>query len=533
MKKPLLLLTVVAIALVGWLLLRGPVGTEPATLDAERPAAEVTRADKREDVLQRRRTEAADAVDADEQSYAAQFVAPDDARPSSAPEIPLGSYIISGQALDDSGRSIRDVPISLRPASRNQTSKAPLQLQSWSDGQGNFEFSGLPEGDFVLTVLETAAFAAATISARSGSEGVQVLLRRKTREVMVRGQVVDEMGDPLAGTRITQSSVGNTATRSDQQGHYELITNPAGGGLITIRAELAGYRTRVERFPIEENEYGPVELDLLLEELVDQLSVQGQLVDPSGKPVASQRVYLRSAAAGSNYLARSDGNGQFSFNSVIPGSDYTLQVQPGQGYQDHTRRDLELLAEGSVLKIVLEPASFGILGGQFRNASGEPVSGFSWWLRSASASGQPVAVTSDSEGLFLVEQAPAGELTIQTQAAPWLKVTGMRLEPGAETYVDLVVDVGNLELSGYVVTPAGEPLSGLIARLSWRHKDGPLLSTAQRQVRCDDRGRFLFRGLDAGTHTLEIAGAKGFRPLRRQINVDADSDELTFEMRPR
>jgi len=280
--------------------------------------------------------------------------------------------------------------------------------------------------------------------------------------------------------------------------------------------------------PIDEP--GPVTVDLVLESLPQQFVVLGSLYS-GGEAVSSQRLQLRSRQAKSTLTAVSDAEGRFRFNAVPTASDYLLLVQAKNGFADY-QQGLSV-EDDLTLDIELTALELGALGGQFRNSQGESVSGYSWWLRNENASGQPIAITGDADGLFFVENVPAGKLSMRTQSAPWFKVAGIELAPRDESYIDVVVDVGPYELSGFVATPAGDPVGGAAVRLSWDHRNGALVSSAQRQTTSDENGAFSFQGLDAGRHTLQIGGAVGYRPFRRQVEVDSASNGLTYELRPR
>ena len=434
--------------------------------------------------------------------------------------------LIIGSVLSDAGEPVFDAPVELTLTRGFGEAGSFRPVTRLSNDSGQFWFDQLPAGEYRLSVPSSEAFESAQVKVRSGSLDVRIFLESAQQRLRITGSVTDQAGNALAGAMVTLRSPSLYRVRAGSDGAFELEGNLESPE-VQLTAELTGYEDQAESFDAAELG-SSMSLDFVLVEQVGLVSVTGRIKDQRGQPVPRERILLRSAEAGSSYTGQSDAEGRFEIDGVVPADDYVISVQPSKVYQDFRQRSVVIDSTTSALDIVLQENQLGAFGGLMRNVDGEPVREFTLWLRGAKASAQPIEVTSDIDGLFFVEQVPAGKLGLQTHSQPRFSISGLRLAPNDETYVDLVLDVGPLALSGTVLDSAGLPLGGAQLVLSWLHSDGVLRSSARRQTTSDLDGRFAFSGLGRGLHRLAVQKDNE----RYQLDVDVSEDSVNLELGP-
>ncbi len=234
-------------------------------------------------------------------------------------DVPKGSWVL--QLLADGHRSeARDVHFSdgmpvlhftlkPSPASANLTGNvrvagtgipvedATVSLGNWiesvSNSIGEYTFTGIPEGDYLLMVnrdgFEPVRLPVAQV--RAGTSELDIQLTPAGRGPTVYGTVVDAAnGKPVRRATVGVEAEGGLLTHAeltDVTGFFQLRGLPS--GVRTVQAGAPGYQTKTRLLLVEDG----MELNLLLERSPDWAppAVPGGEGEPRAK-VAEALVYL-------------------------------------------------------------------------------------------------------------------------------------------------------------------------------------------------------------------------------------------------
>jgi hypothetical protein len=442
-------------------------------------------------------------------------------------EAPL--LVISGWVLDESGEPVSGIGVS---ASLKHLLQAPDEDEpmaghardqaAQTDADGFFEFGNLADGAYQIRSQATERYPTATSVVRAGTESAVLVVEDKEakqqRKVRVYGRVESSDGQPLAQVRVLPLGQ-RTSTNTDPAGGYgfDLAVKEDRQGQ-TVKFMLEGYRN--QSLTLLDTDLEGVDssrLDVVMEPLATEAPVTGILTDPGGTPVAGATIRLDSARLGRQYQTGSDRAGEFSFAAVETAGDYRVWVRPKQDYQDYFEEGLTVGAAGLDLDILLDPQGFASLSGQMVDPEGTPLPRFSLWLRSAQATDPPnLLVTGDKRGRFRVEDLPAGRLSLDTRSDPQFSISGLEISADADEEVDLVLDWGDYEISGFVQNQKGDPIARSRVTLTWSSYDNGVTSHSLRRTTSDGSGYFLFTQLGGDLHKLS-ASAPGYRGAQREV----------------
>lgn len=246
--------------------------------------------------------------------------------------------------------------------------------------------------------------------------------------------------------------------------------------------------------------------------------------------VPSETVQLHSPSLKTEYLARSNKDGVFSMPGVKTGSDYRLTIHPEGAYQNYSQAAIVISTGSRTLTIILQSLDTGRLTGRITDVEGYPIPGYSLLLKSNKSHSRHLMVSADDGGYFVVENAPDGNLIFMSQSEPKFTVSGITLEAGTAKDVDVVIDWGNYEMTGWVRDELSNPLAAAAIGLSWNHDARGIHSSSLRQAVTDDNGFFRFTQLGLGPHQLDVV-APGYQRLQQVHNVDSYLEEIRVELR--
>ena len=137
-------------------------------------------------------------------------------------------------------------------------------------------------------------------------------------------------------------------------------------------------------------------------------------------------------------------------------------------------------------------------------------------MRSKVATGQTVAVTSDADGDFQVENVPEGELVFESRTMPYYTVSGLQLSGNdTDRDLDLVVNRGRHKLLGKVVNSDGRAVASPRIFITSSQVTNGMRSQSSSSTSADSDGHFLFTDLGAGQHTVTV-NAPGYEGVRLQ-----------------
>jgi len=463
--------------------------------------------------------------------YAAADGGPDGRANDDAQETFEGPLSISGRVLNLDGDAVPGVEIVARSYDNSEDSTDLSERQTRSDSTGFYEILGLVAGDYNLRTVETARYPSAQKIFRAGLQSADIILAG-TETVRLYGTVSDVSAKPLANVEVIPVRQAGARTRTDDAGNYETrLQVVQTTGAYTVRFNLPGFVE--ERVFLQSADLvGTAELrvDARLQALDQASNVTGTLRSDRGDAVPGEIVQLHSPSLKTEYLARSGKDGAFSMPAVKTGPDYRLTIRPKGNYQNYSQAGIVIGTGSRTLKVILQSLDTGRLTGRISDVEGYPIPGYSLLLKSNKSHGGRLMVSADDGGYFAVENSPTGSLMFMSQSEPRFTVSGITLEAGTEKNVEVVIDWGNYEMTGWVRDELSNPLAAAEIGLSWNENSHGIQSSSLRQAVTDDNGFFRFTQLGPGPHQLDVV-APGYQRLQKVYNVDAYSEEIRVELR--
>lgn len=365
----------------------------------------------------------------------------------------------------------------------------------------------------------------ASLPTRAGDETPRAAEARDGTHV--HGTVRNDSGRSVAGVRIIPPGASGEVVPnyySDSNGRFEFWLSPFGerpSYPVSFRAE--GYEPMELLLAEKELRAAEVQKDVELVRMGARAEVSGTLLNTRGEAVAGIQVQFYSKSLGERYHASSDRFGEFVLPEVRPGSDYELLIQPEADYQDYIERKILVPSTGLKLDLVLDPLAAGRLVGRLVDPEGNAIPDMRITVRSDRLVRSPLQASSDASGRFVLDGVPAGRLTFSADAGPKLMVRGVRLDPGEEREVVLVLDWGANSIAGRVVDDHGDPVPGAQVALSWMIQDGPVRSSSNRTATTGSDGSFRFEKLGSGPHRIE-ATAPGHDSASGEYQVGSTAE---------
>jgi hypothetical protein len=250
-------------------------------------------------------------------------------------------------------------------------------------------------------------------------------------------------------------------------------------------------------------------------------SAWGSLYTKYGDVVANETIRLVSESASQAYSETSDENGYFSFENIVPASDYRLSVSPKGMYRRVAMDSLVILNNQTTLAIVLEPLELGTLKGKVVSTENIVVPGYEMKVQSPLKSKWVQNFVPDIIGEFEIENVPIGPVEFFKTFGLVLVITGHEFSGDSQTVVELVVDFGYNELRGVVYDEFSHAVPGATVLLNWKHNYQEVVSIVTRRNTTGPTGEFLFQGLGKGEHELLVTSVDGL--VGHQI-VDISND---------
>lgn len=239
------------------------------------------------------------------------------------------------------------------------------------------------------------------------------------------------------------------------------------------------------------------------------VSAWGSLYTKYGDVVANETIKLFSESASQAYSETSDENGYFSFENIVPASDYRLSVSPKGMYQRISMDSLAIMNNQTTLAIVLEPLELGTLKGRVVNTENIVVPGYKMKIQSPLKSKWMQNFVTDIIGEFEIENVPIGPIEFFKTFGHVLVITEHEFSGDSQTVLELVVDVGYNELRGVAYDEFSNAVPGATVILNWKHNYQGVVSIVTRRSTTRPTGEFHFQGLGKGEHELLVTSVDG------------------------
>ncbi|HEX6898567.1 MAG TPA: carboxypeptidase regulatory-like domain-containing protein [Thermoanaerobaculia bacterium] len=432
---------------------------------------------------------------------------------------------LSGIVVNGEGRPVPGARITADPPRDRVFPAQPISARSGDDGR--FRLTGLrPSGAYRLQA-EHEGFARAEVTTRTApagqtSEAVRIVMGKGQT---ASGRVVDDRGQPVAGVMVALFRMTGEGSKgvSDQEGKFEIPRlNPGEYELLLAHPDSAPVHRRGIEIPP-----GQPVVDLGDVELSSGGVIEGRVVDGQGTPVAGAKIsvfptsedrfsvsfelsqpFLSSQSPPGDIETAEDG--AFRVPGLQRGVRHHVIVQH-PGYVDATLHDIEA-PTAEPLRIVLRPGRS--LAGQVVGPAGEPVARAGISLveeiqigDSRSSSSRSLAAT-DREGRFRVEGLPPGALTLEVEAADYLRrrVDGLLLPEDRDLGDLKIVLERGFQLEVQVLNAQGEPASDTLVQAEPEPGTGSPDPRESRGAACltDSRGRCRISVPRTGVYNLQV-----------------------------
>lgn len=342
----------------------------------------------------------------------------------------------------------------------------------------------------------------------------------------VEGRVIDDLGEPIAGARVSWSAVATgeddgaalaarVATRiptrggnvtTDAEGVFR-FDDVEGGIRVYLGVRVPGRIATHGRFVIAPT--GAPEVFVVAR----AASLSGTVLDAERRPVAGATVevaVMRDAGAAEHSKATADARGRFEVGDLHAGRAILEARHEGHS---SARSGVIELAPGSSsagIEIVLRTAA--MISGRVLTEGGVPVAA-ARLLAVAAEGADPshISATSDGEGRFELLLPRRGPYRLSVDQQGFLFHERVVVADQAETWVELALARGST-LRGVVRGPGGALLADAeisLERRSWSRRLETVGVVRAKAVRTARDGRFEIVGLEDGTYRVHASHAGG------------------------
>src|SRR5438876_2119778 len=221
------------------------------------------------------------------------------------------NYAISGRTLDEAGKAIGGVPVTL---SGSQTGNAT------TDTTGNFSFTGLPAGkDYTITAFTTPihTFTGQSVANLSGDQTLNFvgILRTYT----ISGQVRDDNDQAIAGVELIlkdENALPLKTSITGSGGEFEFA-----GVRASFAYLVAPSSTNFFNFTMQNSGTVTGNLTFGFKGARRRYTISGRALDQENNPITGVPI-IRSGSQ--TVSATTDSAGNYSFGGLVAGFDYAV-----------------------------------------------------------------------------------------------------------------------------------------------------------------------------------------------------------------
>lgn len=323
-----------------------------------------------------------------------------------------------------------------------------------TDNGGRFRFEALPPGWWNLRAT-ASGYRSATrdrlhILAGESLDDVEIVL---APGAILSGRVFTSEGEPAAGAQVSALSAdGTVQTLAGGDGAYRLAGVEPGERTIEATLEEGAWASRNLTVLPGENR-----LDLTLDQGAPHQEIHGRVLGPDGGPIAGATVLATGSA---RTFTAADGS-------------FHLAVEDNRDYEIWAEKERFAAARaGAAVRVAGAPVNGveirlgrgGTLTGQILGLDREELVRVNVEVELFPPLQARAAV--DPQGNYRIENLPPGEWTLTARAGDRTIRAQAVLPPDAsDAAVDLVFEPSH-EVSGWISSPAGEPVADAYIRFS-------------------------------------------------------------------
>ncbi|MEE8526141.1 MAG: carboxypeptidase regulatory-like domain-containing protein, partial [Thermoanaerobaculia bacterium] len=391
-----------------------------------------------------------------------------------------------------------------------------------TDARGRFRIEDLPPRQKIDLEVGREGYLSATILGVElpHPDPIQVTLEPGSS---IRGRVVDENDEPIAGARVTVRAqdppAGTVAVRHEAKESKSTRTDAGGefliagvvAGKVAVEASASGFQPS-SALAVELPEGGTVDdLELVL---AHAAVIEGRVTNFRDEPVAEARVLLARSSA------RSDAEGWYRLDQAPPGVQ-TIEVRH-TGYQ-RLLRELEVEPGANVADFVL--AGGLRVAGHVVEESGGPVADAYVGLRLRGlAESREYRTGTDAEGRFEFAAVISGRYDLDAEKAGYGAVALEDRVAVLDASVEgvLVELPSSVSVTGRLVGLSFEELS--VVRIAAESGQRTLAGTA------DYEGRYRIADLGPGDWLLKAWLRGGSRQAQARLLIEPGVRQLERDL---
>ena len=457
--------------------------------------------------------------------------------------------IYSGRVVDDDGGPVAGAEVLY--SARLNSSEAVTRTAP--DGTFHFEVPRSDDGErdqdnIVITrpIVATHPNHAIGWQNLPPQSKMDVEIQLGTPEV-ISGRVLNAAGDPILDAKARVTALYSTGpisshpllsispelfssldimsiippAKTDANGRFVIRTLPSDVTASLVIAE-PGFAKEM-RYAVPTGAHG-LEFKLKREARIEgRLTYAGTSAPVESATIALLRISPMTAGMGAK-LASVDENGNYTLMNISPGM-YNVYLDEGpEGWTAASNEFIKIVEGQAISNLDITLVRGGYITGRVTNqGTKEPVANHHIRFHDAARPGPefgPIdhVSTTDESGIYRFRAAP-GRVLVSTNAPQDYQDVGqvkrnVNVVEGETVVVDFQFAKG-LELSGRVLTKAGEPVAG-----AWVAEGGP---SFKMYGESDKRGEFIVRGLRIG-QKLALKAEHSELELRGTAEVEVQPD---------
>ncbi len=471
---------------------------------------------------------------------------------------------MSGKVLDPTSSALEGAVITIY-----KLGPIPYSQKTRSDANGAFAFTDLLPGyyvahtraeGFVPQYYDHAMFLseATPIKITDGDSitGIQFDLETGAR---IEGTVTDENDTPLGDVHLMAVNPLDNRFRmhtlSNEDGSYQISGLRSGSYIVTAHREgysdlyydQAQTRTDADLLHVNDQVVSGIDFSLSLTS-----AITGTLTNTAGEPIEGARIGVFKLQLA--YRHTPDFASSVRTTRTLEDGSFGLSLKPGfyllyaaaSGYDGLWYDEVQdpeqatpiqvLDGEHSAVSLVLDPLG-KITGSVVDSSSGDPVAGAHVRVLAEQRPNNRKAfhTTTDENGLFTVENLPAGDYLLQTGADGYIpefwqdastpkKATQIEVNNNETVEdIDVTLQIG-AQLAGTITDfESGIALTNAVISIYQSE------TKFRRTTRTDEDGKYELNGLPTGSYTL-MADARGYlRQWYEQADRQQDASEFVLD----
>jgi hypothetical protein len=355
------------------------------------------------------------------------------------------------------------------------------------------------------------------------------------KRLQISGRVLDRDGFPIADALVAEERYFQQ-TRSEADGSYRLDLELPRHRFPRLHFLRSGYTGRLIKIGADDLQEDRAQgFDVVLDDSADTVSLQGWVGDEIGTGLEGARVELgatQTAERDSYYLTVfTDDNGRFEFEGVEADQNYGLSVSMAPDYPYYQQPAFRVTRNPGRVDIRLERLRFVNVDGMLVNDDATPVQNYEMYVSNLTTGGHNRKIVSDSSGYFSLPNFPLGEISLSTRDPEFYKITGVTITDTHYQNLQLRVDHGARQLSGWVSDASGVGIVKAMVTLDREFSDGGVEHYSYRSQTTDRNGAFSFSALGGEEYRITVY-ALGYQRRDLKYRLDGPSGELFITLEP-